>query len=153
MVGIIKTLADDPLQKPVKPEISEEDLNDTDENQLRTVELEKTIFRIGNLLQMSFGQLGAVIIRENVSSGDGQLGIMCPGHRINVIFMVCTIKSYNKIQLALEENMTIFVNNIVKIIHECADRWSGSANINDGDKYLITWKLPEIEDGENEKNE
>jgi len=40
---------------------------------------------------MSFGQLGAVIIRENVSSGDGSLEIMIPGHRINVIFLTARI--------------------------------------------------------------
>lgn len=56
MVGIIKTLADDPLQKPEPPKILEEDPNaKVDKNQMRTVELEKTIYRIGNLLQMAFG--------------------------------------------------------------------------------------------------
>jgi hypothetical protein len=43
---------------------------------------------------MAFGQLGAVIIRENVSSGDGSLEIMIPGHRINVIFMVCRVNRF-----------------------------------------------------------
>jgi hypothetical protein len=56
MVGIIKTLADDPLQKPEPPKISEEDLNGVNEKtHMKTIELEKTIYRIGNLLQMSFG--------------------------------------------------------------------------------------------------
>jgi hypothetical protein len=51
MVGIIKTLADDPLKKPEVPKISEDDLNGTNEKMhMRTVELEKTIYRIGNLL-------------------------------------------------------------------------------------------------------
>ena len=51
MVGIIKTLADDPLQRPEPPVFSDEDQNQKqDPNQMRTVELEKTIFRIGNLL-------------------------------------------------------------------------------------------------------
>lgn len=51
MVAIIKTLADDPLKKPDPPKISEEDLNGFNEkNHMRTVELEKTIYRIGNLL-------------------------------------------------------------------------------------------------------
>jgi len=42
---------------------------------------------------------------------------------------------------------------VVKILHECADRWSGWANKNEGDRYLLTWKLPDIEEAENEKNE
>jgi hypothetical protein len=41
----------------------------------------------------------------------------------------------------------------VKILHSCADRWSGSANKNEGDKYLLTWKLPDIDESETEKNE
>ena len=46
---------------------------------MKTNELQKTIFRIGNLLQMSFGQLGAITVKEQVSSGDGNLEIMIPG--------------------------------------------------------------------------
>jgi hypothetical protein len=69
---------------------------------MKTTELQKTIFRIGNLLQMSFGQLGAVIIRENVSSGDGSLEIMIPGHRINSIFLVVRINQFIEITEALK---------------------------------------------------
>ncbi len=47
----------------------------------------------------------------------------------------------------------VFLNKVVRILHECADRWSGSANKNEGERFLITWKLPEIEESENEKNE
>jgi len=46
---------------------------------------------------MAFGQLGAIIIRENVSSGDGSLEIMIPGHRINVIFMVIKVNDFVEI--------------------------------------------------------
>lgn len=34
---------------------------------MKTAELQKTIFRIGNLIQMSFGQLGALVVKENSS--------------------------------------------------------------------------------------
>ena len=55
MVSIIKTLADDPLKKPEAPELEEEEeLTDQQKqktaNEMKTVELKKTIFRIGNLL-------------------------------------------------------------------------------------------------------
>lgn len=104
MVSIIKTLADDPLQKPEPPKIDELEqiLDKSNPNQMKTAELQKTIYRIGNLLQMSFGQLGAVIIRENVSSGDGSLEIMIPGHRINSIFLVVRINSFIEITEALK---------------------------------------------------
>lgn len=74
MVGIIKTLAEDPLQKPDPPQFEEEEVHH--KGQLKTIELQKTIYRIGNLLQMAFGQLGAIIIREQVTSSDGSLEII-----------------------------------------------------------------------------
>lgn len=50
MVGIIKTLADDPLKKPEEPFFTEEELVSNPKATLKTVELQKTIFRIGKLL-------------------------------------------------------------------------------------------------------
>jgi hypothetical protein len=79
-IGIIKTLADDPLRMPERPTVEEEeDIPDgggggkkpSSNTTMRTIELEKTLFNIGNLLQMAYGRLGAVIIKENVSAGDG----------------------------------------------------------------------------------
>jgi class 3 adenylate cyclase len=103
---------------------------------------------------MSFGQLGAVIIRENVSSGDGSLEIMIPGHRINSIFLVVRINSFNEITEALKSQIPEFLNKIIGIVHQCAEKWDGWANRNECDKYLITWKLPDTEhSSDNEKNE
>lgn len=92
MVSIIKQLADDPLQKPEPPVFTEEG-NSQAVNNLKTKELRKTIYRIGCLLQMCFGQLGAMIIREAVSGGDGSLEIMIPGHRLNAIFCVVRLQN------------------------------------------------------------
>ena len=36
----------------------------------------------------------------------------------------------------------MFVNKIVKIVHECAKVWDGIPTNNNGDKYILTWKLP-----------
>lgn len=60
MVSIIKTLADDPLKKPEPlnldlDEVHNNKVEKKNKNEMKTVELQKTIFRIGNLLQMSFG--------------------------------------------------------------------------------------------------
>jgi class 3 adenylate cyclase len=151
-IGIIKTLADDPLKRPEPPQIPEDD-DDSPDNHMRTLELEKTLFRIGNLLQMAYGRLGAIIIKENVSSGDGGLEIMIPGRRINVIFMVIKINDFVDITEIMREQIIILLNKIIKVIHVTAEKWSGSPNKNDGDRLLITWKLPDIEEGESEKNE
>ena len=87
---------------------------------MKTIELQKTIFRIGNLLQMSFGQLGAVIIRENVSSGDGSLEINIPGMKSQVIFMSCRLNNFVDLSLILNEQLTTFLNRVVHILHACS---------------------------------
>jgi hypothetical protein len=145
-------LADDPLKRPEPPQVPEEEENQPN-NHMRTLELEKTLFRIGNLLQMAYGRLGAIIIKENVSSGDGGLEIMIPGRRINVIFMVIKINDFVEITDVMREQITVLLNKIIKVIHVTAEKWSGQANKNDGDKLLITWRLPDIEESESEKNE
>jgi hypothetical protein len=43
-------LADDPLKKPEKPKIPEEEDGKADDNNMKTLELEKTLYNIGNLL-------------------------------------------------------------------------------------------------------
>jgi hypothetical protein len=48
-------LADDPLQKPEKPQAPEDDDSKADDNNMKTLELEKTLYNIGNLLQMAYG--------------------------------------------------------------------------------------------------
>lgn len=121
---------------------------------MKIVELQKTIFRIGNLLQMSFGQLGAVIIRENVSSGDGSLEINIPGMKQQVIFMSCRLNHFVRLSVALGEQLTTFLNKVVGILHACSQRWEGWANTNEGDKYLITWNLPSTDQStDNERTE
>ena len=160
-IGIIKTLADDPLRQPERPTVPEEDetallpgeKRSTQVTTMKTIELEKTLFNIGNLLQMAYGRLGAVIIKENVSAGDGQPEIMIPGRRINVIFMSIKINDFVDLADILKENITQLMNKIIHIVHVTSDKWSGSPNKNDNDRLLITWKLPESEEGESEKNE
>eukprot|EP00360_Condylostoma_magnum_P000627 CAMPEP_0168317578 /NCGR_PEP_ID=MMETSP0210-20121227/26068_1 /TAXON_ID=40633 /ORGANISM="Condylostoma magnum, Strain COL2" /LENGTH=58 /DNA_ID=CAMNT_0008318249 /DNA_START=1133 /DNA_END=1309 /DNA_ORIENTATION=+ len=58
MVLVIKGLADDPLKKPEK-RAEHLDEFDAKGNEEATYMLEDTIFRIGTLLQTSFGEDGA----------------------------------------------------------------------------------------------
>ena len=66
VVKIILRFVDDPLTLPEPPNSFENNLKDNTTKYLKTSELETIIYRIGTLLQMSFGQLGANIIKENV---------------------------------------------------------------------------------------
>jgi class 3 adenylate cyclase len=70
---------------------------------------------------------------------------MIPGRRINVVFMICKVHRYIDYTEVLGPHMPIFLNNIVSILHECAGRWDGQANTLEGDRYMITWKLPDTE--------
>ena len=38
------------------------------------------------------------------------------------------------------------MNKIVKIIHECAKKWDGVPTNNNGDRYVLVWRLPTIND-------
>ena len=102
---------------------------------------------------MSFGQLGAVIVNSNGTTGDGSLEINIPGKMQNVIFMSCRLSGFVKIAEGLDEQTNTFLNQMLNIIHKCTARWDGSANKNDGDVYLITWLLPSTEQTSDNESE
>ena len=64
--------------------------------------------------------------------------------------MVCKINQFIDYTEVLKTNLTDFLNRITHIVHSCAFRWDGWANCNEGDKYLITWKLPNMEEKSND---
>ena len=89
-----------------------------------------------------------------MSSGDGNLEIFIPGHKITAILMVVKLNQFVDYSEILKTNLSEFLNKITSIMHHCADRWDGWANKTDGDKFLISWKLPEAEQTNDvEKNE
>lgn len=152
MVGIIRMLADDPLKKREEPIFTLEEENFKAKNQLKTVELQKTIYRLSKLIQMSYGELGSKIIRENWQ-GDGSLDIMIPGHKLSVIFCIVQLEHFVFVTEVMQEESIQFINQIVGILHQCAKRWDGWANKSEGDKFILSWTLPEVDENDNEKNE
>ena len=79
---------------------------------------------------------------------------MIPGKKINAIFMICKINQFVDYTEVLKTNLTDFLNKVTSIIHQCAYRWDGWANKTDGNKFIITWKLPDLENGNDaERNE
>ena len=45
------------------------------------------------------------------------------------------------------------MNNIIQILHGCCQKWDGSASKTEGEKFVLTWQLPHIDEGaDNEKN-
>jgi len=149
MVNIIKQLAEDPLRKPdltnfdAGDPVSQKKRKKNAGPQLETAMLENTILKIGGLLQVGFGEAGAEIIGKNMSSGDGELNIMMPGIRINAIFGYVSIQQFSATTEALQEDVMLFVNRIGEILHACTHRWSGVANKNMGNSFLLLWKMPD----------
>lgn len=126
-------------------------MNSKNKNEIKTVELQKTIYRLGKLIQMSYGELGTAIIRENWASGNGQLDIMIPGLKLSAIFCVVTLKNYVEVTDIIQEESTLFLNQIVTILHGCARKWDGWANKQEGDQFVLSWKLPGLGEHEHEK--
>eukprot|EP00392_Amoebophrya_sp_AT5.2_P002930 g2935.t1 len=153
MVNIIKQLAEDPLEPP---NLDEDDpgaeggeggsglgkkRKKSKGPQLETTMLENTILKIGGLLQVGFGEAGAKIIGNNMMSGDGELNIMMPGSRVESVFGFVDIRQFTDTTECLEEDVMVFVNSIGHIVHKCVHRWSGVANKNIGDAFLVLWKI------------
>lgn len=110
---------------------------------MKTQMLEQTIFKIGTLLQKGYGELGAKVVAGIINnSGEEFIDLMEQGSRMQVIFSVCRIKQFTETTESLQDEIIVFVNKIVKIIHEVAKRWDGHPAKNYGDKYLLIWKLP-----------
>lgn len=141
IVEIIQTLAENPLKKPVLPSSREEH-----GTQMKTQMLELTIFKIGTLLQRGFGELGAGIISTSLIQVDPGLDFNTPGKRIEIVFSFCRIRQFTDTTECLQDEIIVFVNKIVKIIHECTRKWDGKPTKNYGDKYLLTWRIPSYQD-------
>lgn len=69
-----------------------------------------------------------------------------PGKKVDLIFSIVRIRQFTETTDCLQDEIIVFVNKIVKIIHEVGSRWDGIPTKNQGDKYLLTWKLPSFDD-------
>jgi class 3 adenylate cyclase len=146
MVSIIKQRAEDPLRPPaVSVEAGGPGKKKKSGPQLETSMLEQTILRIGELLQRGFGAAGAEIVGANMSSGDGDLNIMMPGARVSAIFGYTNVRDFTVATAVLEEDVLCFLNTLGNIVQSCVHRWSGVANRNVGDAFVVLWKVPELD--------
>lgn len=115
---------------------------DTGENPYETVILEQTIVKIGALLALGFGEAGAKIIADNMAR-NGDVDPMIPGTKVVAIFGFCDIRQFTDATEVLQEEVMLFVNEIAEVVHGIVDRFSGAANKNIGDAFLLVWKYAE----------
>ena len=118
----------------------EEKKHDEKEGPMETAVLENTLSKIGALLALGFGEAGSEIIAKNMARG-GDVNPMLPGHKEVAIFGFCDIRNFTDATEVLQEGVMLFVNEIGEIVHSIVDRYSGAANKNIGDAFLLVWKL------------
>ena len=68
-----------------------------------------------------------------------------PGNKIDLIFSICRIWQFTEATDCLQDEIIVFVNKIVKIVHDVCSLWEGHPTKNFGEKYLLTWKLPSLD--------
>lgn len=66
---------------------------------------------------------------------------MLPGQKIISIFGFCDIRNFTDATEVLQEGVMLFVNEIAEIVHKIVDNFSGAANKNIGDAFLLVWKF------------
>merc|ERR1719453_1815284 len=113
---------------------------------METQILERTILKIGKLLALGFGDAGAAIIGQNMKGSDSSsVNPMIPGRKMEAIFGFCDIRNFTDTTEILQDDVMNFVNQIADIVHSTVAEFSGSANKNIGDAFLLVWKLSGIE--------
>lgn len=121
-----------------KKKVTEED------HKNETAFLEASLFTIGRLLGLCFGEAGARIIGNNIASSEigNDFNPVIPGSKEMAIFGFCDIRGFADATEALEEDVMRFVNQIADTVHSECDLHQGSSNKNLGEAFLMVWKYP-----------
>lgn len=114
---------------------------------METVILEKTIIKLGSLLVLGFGEAGASIIEHNMHGVDSAcVDAMVDGTRVECIIGCTRIRDFSIATEVLQAKIMTFVNQISEIIHGVVTEFSGAANKNNGDTFLLIWRTSELAD-------
>lgn len=113
---------------------------------METVILEKTIIKLGSLLALGFGEAGANIIGDNMKGADSAgVNAMVPGVKVECIIGIVRIRDFSTATEVLQTKIMTFVNQIAEIVHGVVDEYHGAANKNNGDMFLIIWRLEGVD--------
>ena len=82
------------------------------EEENETYFLEESLFRIGRLLGLCFGQAGAKIIGLNISTADSGVDFnpKLHGEFVEGIYGYCNIRNFTDVCVALQSKIMLFVN-------------------------------------------
>lgn len=91
-------------------------------------------------MALGFGEAGSKIIAENMKKS-GDVDPMIPGHKLRAIFGFCDIRRFTDTTEVLKEGVMLFTNEVGEIVHGITNQFSGAANKNIGDAFLLVWKF------------
>lgn len=118
---------------------------------METVILEKTIIKLGSLLALGFGEAGANIVSSNMDGANSGVNAMVEGSMVNCIVGVVRILNFSTATEVLQGKVMTFVNQIAEIVHGVVDECWGAVNKNDGDNFLVIWRLGDLSANEERK--
>merc|ERR1719487_3239311 len=111
---------------------------------METVILEKTIIKLGSLLALGFGEAGASIVAHNMKGSDSaSVNAMIPGRVVHCIMGMARIKNFSTANEVLKGSIMTFANQIAEIVHGVVNEYYGAANKNNGDSFLLIWRMNE----------
>jgi len=61
------------------------------------------------------------------------------------VFGFCDIRNFTDTTEVLLEEVMVFVNEIADVVHGIVNKYSGAANKNIGDAFLLVWKIKDSE--------
>merc|ERR1719478_346109 len=71
---------------------------------------------------------------------------MVPGSRVEAIIGVARIRDFSTATEVLSSKVMTFVNQCAEIVHGVVSEYHGAANKNNGDTFLLVWRLGGLED-------
>eukprot|EP00405_Crypthecodinium_cohnii_P044745 CAMPEP_0206584772 /NCGR_PEP_ID=MMETSP0325_2-20121206/35963_1 /ASSEMBLY_ACC=CAM_ASM_000347 /TAXON_ID=2866 /ORGANISM="Crypthecodinium cohnii, Strain Seligo" /LENGTH=943 /DNA_ID=CAMNT_0054092077 /DNA_START=70 /DNA_END=2898 /DNA_ORIENTATION=- len=111
------------------------------EQAMETKILENAIVKLGTLLALGFGEAGSEIIVKNMREDTAKVNAMIPGSKVEAVFGFCNIMNFTDTTEVLQDKVMVFVNSVAEIVHAIVDEWHGAANQNNGEAFLIVWRL------------
>ena len=101
--------------------------------------VEKSVLKIVNLLQISFGKAGTKIIQRSMQTASDQIEPLVPGRVVTGYYGFSDVEGFTALTEALKEDIIIFVNEMAKICHTQCTLSGGHPNKNVGDAFLNVW--------------
>jgi len=137
MTNLVQELAKNPLAKISFEELKEEQGEDELPYEIQL--LEDTLSKISKLVQMGFGNVGAEIVSKNLANGE--FDPVQPGKRMYGIYGTCNIRRFTDTTDCLQEDVTVFINDLGGMIHHAVSALGGLVSQNLGDSFLLIWQL------------